>query len=65
MAATQVLALRDWAQPVRTYGPSLLAELPDPHAELLALVWGPRFDREHAQLCCRATLHCSLVCSNR
>ncbi len=20
----------------------------DPHAELLALVWGPRFDREHA-----------------
>jgi hypothetical protein len=21
----------------------------DPHAELLALVWGPRFDREHAQ----------------
>ena len=48
MAATQALALRDWVQPVRIYGPSLLAELPDPHAELLALVWGPRFDREHA-----------------
>ena len=48
MAATQVLALRDWAQPVRLYGQSLLGEAPDPHAELLALVWGPRFDRQHA-----------------
>lgn len=48
MAATRVLALHDWAQPVRVYGRSLLAEVADPHAELLALVWGPRFDREHA-----------------
>lgn len=48
MATTQVLALRDWVLPVRICGPSLLAELADPHAELLALVWGPRFDREHA-----------------
>lgn len=48
MAAIAPLTLRDWVQPVRTYGPSLLGETPDPHAELLALVWGPRFDREHA-----------------
>ena len=26
-----------------------LRAVEDPHAELLALVWGPRFDREHAQ----------------
>ena len=26
----------------------LLAGSEDPHAELMALVWGPRFDREHA-----------------
>ena len=48
MAAIQPLVLREWAQPVRAFGPSLLGETPDPHAELLALVWGPRFDREHA-----------------
>lgn len=34
---------------VRTHGPALLASTPEPAAELLALVWGPRFDREHAQ----------------
>ncbi len=50
MAAMSPLALREWAQPVRIYGPSLLGETPDPHAELLALVWGPRFDREHAHV---------------
>ena len=27
---------------------ALLADSDDPHAELLAMVWGPRFDREHA-----------------
>ncbi|MDP2368461.1 hypothetical protein [Rhodoferax sp.] len=48
MSATQALALRDWAQPVRAYGQSLLGDVSDPHAELLALVWGPRFDRQHA-----------------
>ena len=26
----------------------LVAAAPEPRAELLALVWGPRFDREHA-----------------
>jgi hypothetical protein len=33
---------------VRAHGPQLLAQAQDPAAELLALVWGPRFDREHA-----------------
>lgn len=28
---------------------ALLAGAEDPHAELLALVWGPRFDRDHAR----------------
>jgi hypothetical protein len=35
-------------QQVRCYGPALLATSSDPHAELMAMVWGPRFDREHA-----------------
>lgn len=32
----------------RAFAPALLAGSEDPHAELMALVWGPRFDREHA-----------------
>ena len=32
----------------RCLAPALLAGSEDPHAELMALVWGPRFDREHA-----------------
>ena len=36
------------AQGVRRYGSALLAGMPDPHDELMSLVWGPRFDREHA-----------------
>jgi hypothetical protein len=32
------------AQQVRAYGPALLATASDPHAELLTMVWGPRFD---------------------
>jgi hypothetical protein len=36
------------AQQVRAYGPTLLASTSAPHAELMAMVWGPRFDREHA-----------------
>jgi hypothetical protein len=36
------------AQQVRASGPALLATASDPHAELLTMVWGPRFDREHA-----------------
>lgn len=35
---------------VRAQGDALLASAADPHAELLAMVWGSRFDREHAQL---------------
>lgn len=34
-------ALRAWAQ-------ALAEASEDPAAEILALVWGPRFDREHA-----------------
>lgn len=36
------------AQGVRMHGTDLLAGLVDPHDELMSLVWGPRFDREHA-----------------
>lgn len=36
------------AQQSRAHAPGLLRGLQDPHAELLAMVWGPRFDREHA-----------------
>ena len=43
------LALNALVAPVRAFGPMLLASMDEPHAELLALVWGPRFDREHAQ----------------
>jgi hypothetical protein len=41
-------ALHAIGQPLREHGPALLAEVEDPHDELLALVWGPRFDRQHA-----------------
>lgn len=41
-------ALQAIGQPLRDHGPALLADVDDPHDELLALVWGPRFDREHA-----------------
>jgi hypothetical protein len=40
---------------VRAHGPALLASSTDPAAELLALVWGPRFDREHAQQLAQST----------
>lgn len=40
--------VRRLAQGVRMHGPALLAGMPDPHDELMSLVWGPRFDREHA-----------------
>ncbi len=43
-----LLPVHDLAQQVRSYGPALLATASDPHAELMAMVWGPRFDREHA-----------------
>lgn len=34
---------------LKNQAPLLVAHTPEPHAELLALVWGPRFDRDHAQ----------------
>lgn len=36
------------AEQLRAHGPALLAGMPEPHDELMSLVWGPRFDREHA-----------------
>ena len=42
-------ALDGLLAPVREHGQLVLAACDDPHAELLALVWGPRFDRLHAQ----------------
>lgn len=42
---------------VRAHGPALLASTTEPVAELLALVWGPRFDREHAQHLAQAATH--------
>lgn len=34
--------------PLRAYGAVLFEGYEEPHAEVMALVWGPRFDREHA-----------------
>lgn len=41
-------ALNGLVEPARLYGKAMLAASSEPHAELLALVWGPRFDRQHA-----------------
>jgi len=50
-----MLTLRPLFAGVRALGPVLLATGEEPATELLALVWGPRFDREHAlQLARRA-----------
>lgn len=46
------MATRLWqgvVEVVRCHGPALLGGHDEPHAELLALVWGPRFDRQQAQ----------------
>ena len=40
--------LQSLTQGLRDVGPALFRGVPQPHEELLALVWGPRFDREHA-----------------
>ena len=34
---------------VRSHAPALLAQACEPQAELLAMIWGSRFDREHAR----------------
>ncbi len=36
------------AQGLRAHGWQLFSDLEDPHDELMSLVWGPRFDRDHA-----------------
>lgn len=36
------------AAPLRAYGAVVLEGYEEPHAEVMALVWGPRFDLEHA-----------------
>lgn len=41
-------AIRAIARQGRPHTAALLADAEDPHAELLALFWGPQFDREHA-----------------
>ena len=41
-------SLQRLTQGLREVGPALFHGVPQPHEELLALVWGPRFDREHA-----------------
>lgn len=41
-------ALHAIARQGRPHTAVLLAGAEDPHAELLTLFWGPRFDREHA-----------------
>ena len=44
----------------RRLGPALLAHVDEPHDELLTLLWGPQFDRQHAlRLCGDATLAAS------
>ena len=40
--------IRQLAQAGRAHAHGLLHEADEPHVELLSLVWGPRFDREHA-----------------
>ncbi len=52
-----LIPVHDLAQQVRAYGPALLSTASDPHAELMALVWGPRFDREHAISLCAGLPH--------
>lgn len=42
-------SLRTLFGSIRSYGSVLLASSTEPQADLLALVWGPRFDREHGR----------------
>ena len=42
-------ALQSVVAPVRAYGPVVFDALEDPHAEVMALVWGLSFDREAAR----------------
>jgi hypothetical protein len=40
--------LRELQTEIRAHLPALMSVTPDPHAELMAMVWGSRFDRQHA-----------------
>ncbi|TXT36050.1 MAG: hypothetical protein FD135_4538 [Comamonadaceae bacterium] len=40
-------AIHPLTEQARVLGPALLAGVTSPHDECLAMVWGPRFDREH------------------
>lgn len=40
--------MRDLQTHVRAHASTLMTVMPDPHAELMAMVWGKRFDRQHA-----------------
>jgi len=42
---------------LRSHVSLLLAGADDPAAELMALVWGPRFDREHARDLAQSVTH--------
>lgn len=41
-------AWRELVREGKAHGAVLLSGADDPHAEWLAMIWGPRFDREHA-----------------
>jgi hypothetical protein len=45
---TSFAPIHEFARCGKAHAPLLLKASGDPHAELLTLVWGPRFDREHA-----------------
>ena len=55
-------SLQPLAHCLRAHGLALLGGSDAPHDELLALVWGPRFDREHALgLVARQPAHTALA----
>lgn len=57
MIGMATASLHALLEPVRALAPALLSQAEEPHAELMALVWGPRFDREHARaLLARSTV---------
>ncbi len=46
--STALASMRILTDQVRGHLPALVESASDPHAELMAMVWGSRFDREHA-----------------
>ncbi|MDP2416448.1 MAG: hypothetical protein U1D36_09845 [Hydrogenophaga sp.] len=45
---TRHASVRAIVQQVQAVAPALLSATRDPHADLLTLIWGPQFDRQHA-----------------